>query len=51
MSSAPDPTPRRVTLPAVLDLRAAAPLADELKALRGGDVEIDGSEVRRLGGQ
>ncbi len=51
MSSAADPTPQRVTLPAVLDLRAAAPLAAELKALQGADVEIDGSEVRRLGGQ
>lgn len=51
MSDTPDPTRRRVTLPAVLDLRAAAPLASELLALKGFDVEIDGSEVRRLGGQ
>jgi chemotaxis protein CheX len=41
----------RVTLASVLDLRAAAPLASELKACRGADVEIDASAVDRVGAQ
>ncbi len=44
------PEPSVVRLPAVLDLNAAAPLKAELLALRGGAVELDASEVRRLGG-
>ncbi len=44
-------SPRRLTLPETLDLRAAGPLATELKAALGADVEIDGSQVRKLGGQ
>jgi chemotaxis protein CheX len=35
----------------VLDLKAAAPLASSLLALRGSDLAIDSSHVRRLGGQ
>ena len=35
----------------MLDLRAAAPLAAELAALRGRNVEVDASRVRKLGGQ
>lgn len=41
----------RIILPEVLDLRAARPLSDQLKALSGAYVEIDASQVRRLGGQ
>ena len=37
-------------LDAVLDLKAAKPLADALTARRGADLEVDASEVRRLGG-
>jgi len=39
-----------VTLPAVLDLQQAGPLRDQLLALRGQSVIIDGSAVERLGG-
>lgn len=38
-------------LPEVMDLRAATPLACELLARRGRNVEVDASRVRRLGGQ
>ena len=38
-------------LPAVLDLRAAAPLAAELLSRRGKPLTIDASVVERLGGQ
>jgi len=34
-----------------LDLCAAAPLAGALMALRGRDIEVDASDVRRVGGQ
>lgn len=44
-------TPTRVALPEVLDLTAAGPLARSLLAVRGSDVEVDASQVRRLGGQ
>jgi chemotaxis protein CheX len=40
-----------IKLAETLDLCAAAPLAGALLSLRGHDVEIDASEVRRLGGQ
>lgn len=43
--------PRVVELPALLDLKSAAPLAAELLALRGRPVQIDGTRVERLGGQ
>ena len=51
MSASDDSLPGRIVLPEVMDLRAARPLADQLKALSGADVEIDASQVRRLGGQ
>ena len=35
----------------MLDLKAAAPLAELLLSRRGHDVEVDGSDVERLGGQ
>ena len=38
-------------LPPALDLRAAPDLAAALLAHRGGDVSLDGSSVRHLGGQ
>ncbi len=39
-----------VRLPARLDLNAAAPLAEQLCALRRRNVVIDASQVERLGG-
>ncbi|MFN3535871.1 MAG: STAS domain-containing protein [Brevundimonas sp.] len=39
-----------VRLPAALDIRAAAPLRDDLLALRGSDITLDGGEVERIGG-
>ena len=51
---APCPNANRrasVVLAPVLDLKAAAPLADELIALRGSDLVIDGSGVQRVGAQ
>jgi chemotaxis protein CheX len=38
-------------LPAILDLKAAAPLAAALLARRGEGVTIGAGEVQRLGGQ
>jgi chemotaxis protein CheX len=38
-----------VLLPAVLDIQQAGPLRDQLLALRGQPVTIDGSAVERLG--
>jgi chemotaxis protein CheX len=35
----------------VLDLNAAGPLASELLALRGRDIDVDASAVQRLGAQ
>ncbi len=40
-----------VRLAEILDLKAAAPLASELLSHRGQPVEIDASQVSRLGGQ
>ena len=40
-----------VRLGQVLDLNAAGPLANELLALRGRDLEVDASAVERLGAQ
>ena len=34
-----------------LDVRAAGPLLEAVRARRGGDVELDASRVERLGGQ
>lgn len=39
-----------ITLPAVLDLRAAEPLKAQLLAVRGQAATLDGSAVERLGG-
>ncbi|MFD2238181.1 STAS domain-containing protein [Aureimonas populi] len=43
--------PVTVELPAILDLRAAAPLAGKLLALRGQPLALDASKVERIGGQ
>jgi len=40
-----------VALPAILDLRAATPLANALLASRGRELIIDAAQVQRLGGQ
>ena len=40
-----------LTLEAVLDLAAAAPLRASLLAHRGQDLDLDGALVRRVGGQ
>ena len=39
------------TLPAILDLKAAAPLHRMLLAQRGADFQISGAQVQRLGAQ
>ena len=39
-----------LSLTEVLDLRAATPLSQALLARRGADLEVDASEVTRLGG-
>ncbi len=39
-----------VVLPAVLDIRAAAPLQAEILGLRGQPLTLDASAVERLGG-
>lgn len=44
------PNPATATLPAVLDLQAAAPLADQLMSWRGRPLRLDASQVERLGG-
>lgn len=42
---------RKMQLPAVLDLRAAAPLAKSLLSRRGAELAIDASRVQRVGAQ
>lgn len=42
--------PATVSLVPVLDLQAAEPLRAELMALRGRSLEVDASQVTRLGG-
>jgi chemotaxis protein CheX len=39
-----------VSLPAILDLQAAEPLRAELMALRGRPLNMDASQVARMGG-
>ena len=39
-----------LSLPETLDLKAAAPLAADLLALRGQPLAVDAGEVKRLGG-
>ena len=42
---------KSLVLPSVLDLKAAAPLAEACLAIRGSDIVVDASKVERLGGQ
>jgi chemotaxis protein CheX len=48
MTQTTDPT--LLNLPPVMNLRAAAPLAREMLALRGTPVALDASNVERIGG-
>lgn len=50
MTAAPQADRPRLRLPAVMDMRAAGPLAQELLALRGQPIDLDASGVERLGG-
>jgi len=43
--------PTGLKLDASLDMRAASGLAGALLGMRGMDLEVDASEVRRIGGQ
>lgn len=40
-----------MTLPTELDIKAAAPLAAELIAARGGDLALNASQIERVGAQ
>ena len=40
-----------LTLPEILDLRAAAPLATSLMAAQGSSLILDGSKVKKVGAQ
>jgi chemotaxis protein CheX len=51
MTTVSDPSQRIFELAAVLDFRAATPLAEGLLALRGIALTIDTSRVERIGGQ
>jgi len=51
MAAAKSNSPTALQLRSVLDLNAAGPLAGELLALRGRDLEVDASAVERLGAQ
>ncbi len=44
-------TRKKLQLPEVMDLTAAAPLAQSLLTRRGSDLSIDASRVRRVGAQ
>lgn len=46
-----DPSVNVLKLAAVLDTQAAGPLLQALSDGRGQDLQLDGSEVQRLGGQ
>lgn len=43
--------PGSVTLPAEMDIKAAAPLTAELLAARGRDVTVNAAQVERVGTQ
>ena len=42
---------KQVQLAAVLDLTAAAPLAQSILSYRGAELSVDASQVRRVGAQ
>ncbi len=44
-------TRKRLQLPEVMDLTAAAPLAQSLLSRRGSDLSVDASRVHRVGAQ
>jgi chemotaxis protein CheX len=44
-------TRKRLQLPEVLDLTAAAPLAQSFLSYRGAELSVDASRVRRVGAQ
>lgn len=46
----PPATAARIVLAGNLDLKAAAPLREALRAVAGRPLDIDGSAVQRLGG-
>jgi chemotaxis protein CheX len=46
-----DHLPPSLVLPEVLDLKAAAPLATEILSYRGQTLDVDASQVKRLGAQ
>jgi chemotaxis protein CheX len=50
MSSIMSEAKNSLSLPEVLDTSAAPALADSLRSVRGAPIELDGGEVRRLGG-
>ena len=50
MTTMPATESARLVLPKVMDLASAAPLKAELLARRGGPLELDGSDVQRMGG-
>jgi len=51
VSAIPQTLERTLQLPEVLDMNAAAPLAGELVTYRGNDLQVDASQVHRIGGQ
>lgn len=42
---------KRLQLPEILDLTAAAPLAQTFLSRRGSELSVDASQVRRIGAQ
>lgn len=51
MTTVSEPSQRIFELPAVMDFRAATPLAEALLALRGSALTLDAARVERIGGQ
>jgi chemotaxis protein CheX len=51
MDPQPQNGPAVLRLGQILDLNAASPLASELLALRGHDVDVDAAAVSRMGAQ
>jgi len=51
MDSPDAPSACAVRLEAILDLKSAAPLLRDILAVRGQDLALEASDVRRLGGQ
>ncbi|MDB5508515.1 MAG: hypothetical protein JWL93_984 [Hyphomicrobiales bacterium] len=49
--SAKQKKPGTIVLAEALDITQAAPLVSELLKMRGSDIRVDASNVRRLGGQ